>query len=199
VNKQFLAVWLVLLMLLNAFGCGGPQNNKPSTVISRTDAGLLGSTDVMLVGLPDASEQPDVPSTTFLAANGESMVPLREHDRAPFNGVLFNNPAVARIAVEFQAQQQRCLIERNRDVGLVVARYNADISSLRLALDSQERTGNILIAARDQDVARLNRLLDTQNQTNSGLHVGEGLVWAGGGLLLGVLIVGGIVIFANAN
>lgn len=199
---------LLALVLAFLIACGGSQISQPTTPGSSTtqDASALLSTEVPLLGLPDAGVEPDASSRASDAPlfipnnqNGELIVPLRQDASAPFNGVLFNGPAVARVSVEFQAQQQRCLIERNHDLGLVVARYNADVASLRLAMETQERTANVLISGRDHDIARLNRLLETQVAASSGPHISEGLIWAGGGLLVGVLVVGGIVVFANSN
>lgn len=178
---------------------------RPTTATTDNDASAFVSPDVPLLGLPDggvddASPQAsDAPLFVPNNQNGELIVALRQDAAAPFNGVLFNGPAVARVSVEFQAQQQRCQIERNHDVSLVVARYNADVASLRLAMDTQERTANVLLSGRNQDIARLNRLLQTQTAASSGPHVTEGLIWAGGGLLVGVLVVGGIVVFANSH
>jgi hypothetical protein len=42
-------------------------------------------------------------------------------------------------------------------------------------------------------------LLEVQQRQNSSPHVLEGLVWAGGGLFVGALLVGGIVIAVNAR
>lgn len=158
-------------------------------------------------GLPDLSADASAPTDASSDAplfvpnnqNGELIVPLRQDASAPFNGVLFNGPAVARVSVEFQAQQQRCLIERRHDVDLIVARYNTDIATLNLARSTETRTANVLLAGRDQDITRLQRLLTAQTNENSGPHVTEGLIWAGGGLLVGVLLVGGIVLLVNSN
>jgi hypothetical protein len=146
----------------------------------------------------DASVEAPNPLAIPFGSN-ELLVPLMQDARAPFNGVMLNGPAVARVAVEFRSQQRLCLIERNHDLGLVVARYNADISTLQLALDTQRRTDQVVLNARNNDIERLNGLIDRQTDTNAGPHVGEGLIWAGSGLLVGVLLVGGIVIFANAK
>jgi hypothetical protein len=203
--KRFITLILAFLMVVNPLGCGGSQTIRSIAAATDDDASVLVSSDVPLLGLPDSgvedtpSQASDAPLFVPNNQNGELIVPLRQDATAPFNGVLFNGPAVARVSVEFQAQQQRCQIERNHDVGLVVARYNADVASLRLAMDTQERTANVLLSGRDQDIARLNRLLQTQTAASSGPHVTEGLIWAGGGLLVGVLVVGGIVVFANSH
>ena len=180
---------------LRAIGPGSQTSDTRSIVA--VEPSLLGVPDA---AVSDASESvEDAPLFVPNNQNGELIVPLRQGAPAPVTGVLFNGPAVARVSVEFQAQRTRCEIERRHDVDLVVARYNVDVASLNLALQTQQRTDQVLITARDQDLARLNRLLETQTSASSGPHVTEGLIWAGGGLLLGVLIVGGVVVFANAR
>lgn len=91
------------------------------------------------------------------------------------------------------------MIERRHDVGLVSARYDADVATLNLARTTDARTANLLLSGRDQDIARLQRLLTTQTSENSGPRVGEGLIWASGGLIAGVLLVGGIVLLTRSS
>jgi hypothetical protein len=204
-SKQLLSLFLLFIAFLNAFGCSSNQGIRTAnTSVSSPDASVFIAPDVVLLGISDASvwdesENTDASVLHLNTQNGEQIVPLQQDARAPFNGVLFNGPAVARVSVEFQAQQQRCLIERRRDANLLLARYDADIATLQLALRTQERTGQVLLSGRDQDISRLNRLLESQTRTNSGPHIAEGLIWAGGGLLVGVLVVGGIVVFANSR
>lgn len=207
-QNRLTAIFLVWIALFNTLGCSGSQRAIETSSLQQ-DATVIGPIEVPLLGLPVHEDAGASSDASFLEAgttpmfgaahNGELVVPLHQDASAPFNGVLFNGPAVARISVEFASQQRLCLIERNHDVGLVVARYDADVASLQLAIDTQRRTDNVLLSGRAQDVARLNRLLQTQVAASSGPHIGEGLIWAGGGLLAGVLVVGGIVIFANSR
>lgn len=203
--KRLFSILLLFVAFLNAFGCSSNQGTRRNNAfISSPDASILNAPDVSLLGLPEVSVQNasgnrDASVLHLNSQNGEQIAPLQQDARAPFNGVLFNGPAVARVSVEFQAQEQRCLIERRHDVDLLSARYDADIATLQLALRTQQRTGQVLLSGRDQDISRLNRLLESQVQASSGPHVTEGLIWAGGGLLVGVLVVGGIVIFANSR
>lgn len=197
---------MACIALVNVLACSGTNTNR-STIPSLTDASdaSVASVDVALLGLPgdggtpsDASTEASAPIlATGVGRNGETIVPLRQGSPAPFPGVLLNGPAVARVAVEFNGQQQRCLIERQHDVALITARYVADTDSLRLALDTQRQTDEVVINSRNDDVTRLNRLLTQQASAASGPHLGEGLIWASGGLLAGVLLVGGIVIFTS--
>lgn len=194
-----------LAMLFVAFfhiACSAtPTRTTPTLVVPSQDSGVvLPSPDVVLLGLPDRQSQDaslpeaQAPILGGMGANGELITPMTTGSRAPYNGVLLNGPAVARVAVEFRGQQERCLIEQNRAVSLVEARYIADTATLRLAADTQRRTDQVIINSLDSDVSRLNRLLEVQQREASGPHVLEGLAWAGGGLVLGALIVGGVVL-----
>jgi hypothetical protein len=208
--QRFTASLMVCLLILQAVACGATQGHSTTlpTPSSTVDAASgITPVDVVILGLPSpdggvTGESGTEGGAVLIpggGANGEMIVPLRQDARAPFNGVLFNGPAVARIQVEFQAQQDRCVIDRRHDVALVVARYNSDIASLQLAMDTQRRTDQVLLNGRDTDIARLNRLLTQQSNAANGPHIGEGLVWAGGGLLLGAILVGGIVILAQTR
>lgn len=192
-------------MLFVAFfhiACSASPARPTSTlVIPSQDSGIpLQSPDVVLLGLPDRQSQDaalleaQAPILGSNGANGELITPMTTGSRAPYNGVLLNGPAVARISVEFRGQQERCLIEQNRIVSLVEARYVADTDTLRLAADTQRRMDQVLINSLDSDISRLNRILEVQQREASGPHIGEGLAWGAGGLVLGALIVGGVVL-----
>jgi len=199
-HKKVISFFFLFLAFINAFGCSSNQGLRPTS--SLADSSVLMPVDAQLLGLPefsDAQVPTDASMPVFSAQNGEQIVPLRQDASAPFNGVLFNGSAVARLTVEFQSQQQRCLIDRRHDADLLIARYNADIASLNLARSTEAQTASILLSGRDQDIARLQRLLTTQVNDNSGPHIGEGLIWASGGVILGVLLVGGIVLLVNSN
>lgn len=198
--QKITALFMAFLVLFHV-GCSAvPLKTTPSPS-QDLDAGTFVPVDVTLQGLPgdtglpdagDGSPGSEVSLVMAPGPNGEAIVPLTRGAVAPFNGVLFNGPAVARVSVEFRAQQQRCMIEREHDVALVVARYNADIDSMRLALSIQQKTDQILLNGRDADIARLNRVIDQHQRQANGPRIGEGLIWAGGGLLVGAIVVGGI-------
>jgi hypothetical protein len=200
-KNNVLTLFMLFLTFFHMACSATPARLNSTFIIPAQDAAAAFITpDVVLLGLPDrtsqdASARDSQPVLTVgVGSNGEMVTPLSTGTRAPYNGVLLNGPAVARISVEFRSQQDRCLIEQNRAVSLVEARYVADTASLRLAADTQRRSDQVVINGLDSDVSRLNRLLELQQREASGPHVLEGLVWAGGGLVLGVLIVGGVVL-----
>lgn len=200
-NSSLIRLFVLFVAFFHIACSANQTRTTPTLVVPAQEASVLSPRpDVVLLGLPDRLPQDaSLPESapvllTGVGSNGEMVAPLSTGSRAPYNGVLLNGPAVARISVEFRGQQERCLIEQNRTVSLVEARYVADTSSLRLAADTQRRSDQVIINGLDADVSRLTRLLDTQQREAAGPHVLEGLAWAGGGLLLGALIVGGVVL-----
>lgn len=206
--RRLISFFMAILMSFH-FACSSSQRPPvltPYPVFSSLpDASQVIPVDVILLGLPETSiphsDDAGLPRVEggqglFPAGVGEVITPLHRGAVAPFNGVLFNGPAVARVSVEFRALQSRCLIERRHDTDLLIARYTADLASLRLALDTQVSTDRVLLNGRDADIARLQRVIQGQRPAN-GPHIGEGLIWAGGGLVVGALLVGGIVISTN--
>jgi hypothetical protein len=202
-KKQLVTLLLLFLAFFNAFGCSGNQGIRVGSRPEQ-DSGVFAPADIPLLGLPTFTPDSAVVSTDASAIvpngqNGEQIVPLRQGATAPFNGLLLNGPSVARITVEYQGQQQRCLIERRHDVELLTARYDADVATLNLARTTDAQQANLLLSGRDQDITRLQRLLTTQTAENSGPRIGEGLIWASGGLVVGVLLVGGIVLLTRPS
>ena len=129
--------------------------------------------------------------------NGEIIVPLRQDARAPFNGVLFNGAAVARISVEYRNIQERCMIDRRRELDLLTASYRMNLERVSLSLQSQQRINQVVVNAGNEEIMRLNGIITRQLAANRPPHIAEGLVWAGGGLLLGAAIFGGILIYTS--
>jgi hypothetical protein len=195
------AIILTCVAIFNATACSGPNLPRTNTIPVLTSDASVVPIDVSLLGLPPLDVQTSTDASVEAANvfatpgnhNGENIVPLRQNERAPFNGVLFNGPAIARITVEHNAQEQRCLIERNHDTNLLTARYNADIDTMRLAIETQQRTDQVLLNGRDQDIARLNRLLVQASSTPN--RIWENLAWIGVGALTGILTLGGIILF----
>lgn len=117
----------------------------------------------------------------IINSNGEQITPLREHQRAPYNGVLFNGPATARLEIEFRGMQSQCLIDRRADVERVSAIARRDISILQNTISSNNRTSQILLSGRD---AEINLLYRNQQQLNSSNFSVPYLVIGGAGALV---------------
>lgn len=120
--------------------------------------------------------------------NGEILTPLRRGQPSPYNGVLFNGPAVARIQTEFHAQATQCLIDRQADVDRITAMARRDIDLLNVSLRSQRESYGLMLSSRDRDSNRLYTYIRQNNNSNSTdlwPYIGTGL----GGLVLGAGIM----------
>ena len=115
--------------------------------------------------------------------NGEIIAPLRTGQPAPFNGVLFNGPAVARIEVEFRGQAAQCRIDRQADLDRLRALAARDINMLNVGMNSQRAAYQLMLRSRDQEITRLYTYIQQNNtpQVNYWPYIGLSL----GGLVLG--------------
>lgn len=198
---------LTILSILALSGCGSSQSLIPrniSTAPSRVyepDVVLVSETADAATDGSDASvdTNPGFSLSVGQGTSGELITPLTQGTRAPWNGLLFNGPAVARVSVEFTTLQRRMNIERERERETLRATYQQDIDSLRLALRTQQQTDQIILSNRDGEVSRLLGLLQQQERSSRGPHIGEGLIWATGGFLLGTAIFGGVLIYMNTR
>ena len=96
-------------------------------------------------------ETADVPDASVLPLTDNApdarVTPLSQGQTAPYNGVLFNGPAVASIQVQYRAEQERCLVERRTDQLRVGARAIADLERLQSEqgdLDYRRSSGSSL-------------------------------------------------------
>lgn len=142
--------------------------------------------NVVLPPIPDAALQ-------FRNGSGELIAPLRLGQMAPYTGVLFNNPAVARIEVEYRGLQEQCRIDRQADIDRMSSRAITDIHLLQTSMNAQAQSLNLMLTSRDQEIARLYHDLETAQHPRpdyiSYILIGAGflVVGAGTGLVIGFL------------
>lgn len=159
-----------------------PVVSPPSTITLDASVALV-DTDAYQITLPEASQVSiNLPIVDGSGPNGERIAPLRTGQPAPFNGVLFNGPSVARIEVEFRGQQAQCQINRQADIDRVVAMSIRDIQNLTASLEAQRRMYDVMIRSRDSELDRLyNHARNTNQPINYWPYIGIGL----GGLVIG--------------
>jgi hypothetical protein len=194
--KRFISVFLAALMVVNV-ACVHAQTTQstassiPSELETWADA-PSSPTDAFTVDLPplpEAQPLPQLATDGGVGPNGEAITPLSLNQRAPFNGVLFNGPALAYIEVEYRTVQQRCMIDRRRETEEVVARYQAQLERLQVSLDATNAQHHIIIQGRDREIASLNRIVDQQRNAMT-ISPLQTILYIGGGVLGGALIAG---------
>jgi hypothetical protein len=193
--KKFISLFLALSIVSNV-ACVHTQTTTPTTQVPENTQNSVISTDasadsftVELPPLPAPQSLPQIITDGGAGPNGEVIASLRADARAPFNGVLFNGPALAYVEVEYRAVQQRCMIDRRRETEEVVARYQAQLERLQVSLDTTIAQHRIVVQGRDREIAGLNRVIEQQRDaaTITPLQVG---LYIGGGILIGALITG---------
>ncbi len=168
------------LICLFVAGCSAQQHSvlTPPNIIN-VDASQVSivDRDAYQITLPSSPQVAiNLPISDGSGPNGERIAPVRTGQPAPFNGVLFNGPAVARIEVEFRGQQAQCQINRQADIDRVVAMSTRDIENLTASLEAQRRTYDVVIRNRDSEINRLYNYARNNNQpVNYWPYIGVGL------------------------
>lgn len=189
-NKLF-----IIPLFLFLFSCASAYSEpltRSTTFQPAYDAGTP-ETSVYAVELPEPEEVRLPPPSED---SGERIRPLRQGESSPFNGVLFNGPAVARLEIEFRGQAARCLIERRTDQQRLIARALFDIQVLQNTLETERRVQRIFLESRDNE---LNRLYSTSNELlrRSSPNVLNTVLWTAGGLLTGAGIMSTIYLLTR--
>lgn len=127
--------------------------------------------DVVLPNPPDV--------TLSLSGNGELIAPVRQGQAAPFNGVVFNGPAVASIQVQFSAQQQRCMIDRRADMLTIGARAMADLDIMQSEFVAAQQRSIVLLQSRDREINTLRSVTHYNPWLMTGLGMLGGLALYG--------------------
>lgn len=184
-KTKILNILGIFLVCVNCSSATIPQTTLPNQQISTEQQSPL---DGSIIDTDAYTSLTDLPTSdarlTINNSNGEQIAPLREHQRAPFNGVLFNGPATARLEVEFRGLQSQCLIDRRSDVERINALALRDISILQNTISSERRTNQILLSGRD---AEINILYRNQQQINSSANPSLPYLIIGGA---GALVLG---------
>ena len=168
------------------------QRGTTFSAVTSSDSGIP-ETSVYQVELPPVEEvRLPAPSED----SGERIRPVHLGEPAPFNGVLFNGPSVARLEVEFRGQAARCLIERRSDQQRLIARVTADIQLLQSAMDTERRVNRILLDSRDNEI---NRVYNTSNDLlrRSSPNILNTVLWTAGGVLAGAGVMSTIYLLTR--
>lgn len=112
------------------------------------------------------------PLTAF-AENGK-VASIRQDQKAPFTGFLFDPTAFAKIEADKQTLIEKCELEKK----LLGDKCDADKKFLNetclLEKDKLLKTNEILLKGKDDEITRLNDVIKDLKPTNKGLWFGLG-------------------------
>lgn len=159
-NKKIIKLISVLLLCVKCSSIS-PNSRTPSNYNENfEDAGItVIDLDVYQQTQPDSLEPRPM---NLNPTNGELITPLRESERAPFQGVLFNGQAAARIEVEFTGLQRQCSIDRTYDLNRLRAVALRDITTLQTTLQTDRRLYQTILNSRNNEINFLYSSQQTQ-------------------------------------
>jgi len=92
----------------------------------------------------------------------EVISPLKEGQRAPFAGVLFNVPAAAKIKTDIETAAETCKIEKDRELDLASARSDLDIANLSASVEAVQKRLDATLELKNDQIGFLNVLIKMQ-------------------------------------
>jgi len=109
----------------------------------------------------------------------------KKDDPAPYDGVLLNMPAAAKILVEEKYSASEYELRLSFQLDKQAARFRKEIALLNVSIDSMTTTNQLLLDLKDQEIIRLQDLVLEESNDYSAW-------WAAGGAAAGILITIGM-------
>ena len=112
---------------------------------------------------------------------------LAINEPAPFEGVLFDPLATARILAQAELFRSECDLEIEYRIDLQATEFQLERQELNLRIESLSNEHSLLITQKDLEIAQLQKTIKTQSPRNN-------WIWAAGGVILG-----GVAVYAITN
>ena len=112
---------------------------------------------------------------------------LATNEPAPFEGVLFDPLATARILAQAELFRSECDLEIEYRIDLQGTEFQLERRELNLRLGALTNEYTLLITQKDLEIAQLQKTIKTQSPRNN-------WIWAAGGVILG-----GVAVYAITN
>jgi len=113
--------------------------------------------------------------------------PMKKGQKAPFNGVLLDAEAVARLMVDQKEAENKCKIETDKQVETAKAKLELDLANMRASRDALKKELEVRVDLKNEHI----EFLEKQSIKNA-KKVNNGKWWLVGGIAVGIaLTVGG--------
>jgi hypothetical protein len=112
---------------------------------------------------------------------------LAANEPAPFEGVLFDPLATARILAQAELFRSECDLEIEYRIDIQATEFQLERQELNLRLGALTNEYTLLITQKDLEIVQLQKTIRTQSPRNN-------WIWAAGGVLLG-----GAAVYAITN
>lgn len=109
--------------------------------------------------------------------------PLQKGQKAPFNGVLLDASAAAKLMVDQQEAENTCQIEVNKQVALTKAKLELDLANLRASNKALKNELDVRISLKDEHINFLEK-----EAIRNAKKANNGKWWLIGGVAGGILL-----------
>lgn len=121
--------------------------------------------------------------------------PMKKGEKAPFDGVLLDAAAAAKIIVDKQEAKRQCEIEIEKEVNLTKAKFTLDLENMRASRDALKKELDARIALKEDHIQFLEKeaIRNAKKASNTKW-------WLIGGIAIGIaLSVGGAFIIREVR
>jgi len=126
-----------------------------------------------------------VASTAMAQSIPPQIQGIKKDTPAPYDGVLLNMPAAAKILVEEKYTASEYELRLSFQLEKQAARYQKEIDLLNVSIDSITTTNTLVLDLRDKEITRLQDLVLKESEDHS-------ILWATGGTVVGIAITIGM-------
>lgn len=130
------------------------------------------------------ADEPEIPAKAVITG-------LRVGDKAPYDGVLLNDVAAAKLLTDKKYLEEQWQIRMDYEVEKERARLMLTIETQKVSYDSMVKYYEEIEKIKDKE---LQKLYETKTE-----HTDYSLLWAAGGILVGIGLTVGVVYIIKAG
>jgi hypothetical protein len=132
-----------------------------------------------------------VPSTvmasryTVEAPALKAVSPMKEGQKAPFDGILYSTAAAAQVQVDLENAEDECNILRKRDLDTQAARHELSLANEKAAREAAQKQLDQIVIIKNDQIQFLTKEIERNQKKNK---FNWGPVWLASGVVGGILI-----------
>jgi hypothetical protein len=135
------------------------------------------------------------PSDDISLGSVGKISPLQKDQKAPFDGVLLDPTAAAKIIVSQEQAEEKCKIEIEKEVAIAKATSELDLANIKASREALQKELDTRILLKDEHI----EFLENEAVKNA-KKADNGKWWLVGGIATGILLtIGGAFIVREIN
>jgi len=129
---------------------------------------------------PSTNEEIDPPKVTG----------IKKGEPAPYNGILLNTTAAAKIFADKEYSAKECELRINFNVQKEMLRMQLLLDTTRISMEATEQKYNSIFSIKDKEIERLSQIASSRPNEYS-------TWWAAGGIVVGIVLTIAVVYGVN--